>query len=241
MQPRTAGALPRVLGAVDGAVEPVRERTSRSTFATVRAYKFLDDAQRAPFTATPWALGEWVEATGAIVCHEGVHGCRATDVSYWLGATMWELELDGHIVDTRHKVVGSRGRVVRPVTGYEAAVRELGDVGAWRARDRAVMALHATGARGLAGRFAGATTVPGLAALGGDVDDSSWAGTAAALAADAAHFAINGDHAQSPFVAACSAGHHDAGDGDDQAAYDTGYASERAFQSAWLTARLALE
>ena len=119
-------------------------------------------------------------------------------------------------------------------------MRELGEVGAWRARDRAVTALHATGAGGLADHYAAATTLSGLAALGGDVDESSWAGAAAALAADAAHFAIDGDHAQSPFVAACSAGHHHAGDGGDRARYDAGYATERAFQSAWLTARLAL-
>ena len=100
--------------------------TLRSTFAAVRAYKFLDDAQRAPFTATPWALGEWVEATSAIVCHEGVHGCRAADVSYWLAATMWELELDGQIVDTRHKVVGSRGRLLGPVAGYEDSGARVG-------------------------------------------------------------------------------------------------------------------
>jgi hypothetical protein len=119
-------------------------------------------------------------------------------------------------------------------------VRELGEIGAWRSRDRAVTASLAAGAGRLADALAAAAALADLAAVGGDVDESSWAGASAALAADAAHFAISGDHAQSPFVAACSAGHHQAGDGGDQAAYDAGYASERAFQSAWLTTRLAL-
>ena len=104
----------------------------------MRAFKFLDAQGRAPFTAAPWAPGEWVEAAGAHPCREGVHGFRAPDVAYWLADALWEIELDGDIVDTRHKVVGSRGRLVRPIEEYPAAVRELAEVGVWRSRDRAV-------------------------------------------------------------------------------------------------------
>jgi hypothetical protein len=73
-----------------------------------------------------------------------------------------------------------------------------------------------------------------------DVDDSSFERTAAALAVDAAHFALHGIPAQAPFVAACSAGHVAAGPDGDRARYDEGYAEERAFQSAWLAGRLSL-
>ncbi len=205
----------------------------------VRAYKFLDAGQCSPFTATPWRAGEWVDAGSAQPCHVGVHGCLAADVSWWLAATMWEIELDGEVVATRHKVVGPRGRLVRPVAGYDTAVRELGELGAWRSRDRAVAALRASGGDGLADRFAEAATLEVLAALG-EADESSWAGTAAALAADGAHFALHGDNAQSPFVAACSAGHDRAGAAGDRDAYDAGYAAERVFQSGWLTERLSL-
>ena len=86
-----------------------------------------------------------------------------------------------------------------------------------------------------------AVLLDALAALGGAVDDASWAEAAVALAADAAHFALHGDRAQSPFVAACSSGHAAAGTDGDQDAYDAGYAAERDFQSAWLTDRLELE
>jgi hypothetical protein len=207
----------------------------------MQAYKFLDAEGRAPFTATPWDPGEWLETARAQPCREGVHACHADDVAHWLADSLWEVELDGEIVDTRHKVVGSRGRLVRRVDAYPTAVRELAEVGAWRCRDRAVGALRSSGDHALADRFTEATTtLDALVALGGVVDDSSWAGAAAALAVDAAHFALHGNRAQSPFVAACSAGHAAAGPDGDQAAYDAGYASERDFQSVWLSERLGL-
>jgi hypothetical protein len=169
-----------------------------------------------------------------------VHGCVPAELSYWLAASLWEVELDGEIVETRHKVVASRGRLLREVDGYPAAVRELGEVGAWRCRDRAADALRAEHSAELADRFAAASTLDELAALGAEADDSTFGGGAAALSADAAHFALHGLPAQSPFVAACSAGHVAAGPDGDQAVYDEGYAAERGFQSTWLTDRLAL-
>lgn len=202
----------------------------------MRAYKFLDAHGKGPFTGFAWVPGRWVEAAGAAPCDDGVHGCTVDDLSHWLSASLWELELDGAVVHSRHKVVGSRGRLVRRIDDYEAAVRELAVVGAWRCRDRAVGVLDGE----LAGRFAAASTLDELLALGGDVDDSTFERTAAALAVDAAHFAIHGKPAQSPFVAACSAGHVAAGPEGDRDRYDEGYAAERAFQSSWLAERLSL-
>jgi hypothetical protein len=207
----------------------------------MRAYKFLDADGLAPFTAFRWTPGVWVEASGAEPCRAGVHACAPADLSHWLAASLWEVELDGEIVETRHKIVGARGRLVREVDRYGAAVRELAEAGAWRCRDRAVDALRTEGDAESAHRFAAASTLDDLAALGADVDESTFDGGAAALAADAGHFALHGLPAQAPFVAACSAGHLAAGPDGDQAAYDEGYAAERAFQSAWLTERLELE
>jgi hypothetical protein len=206
----------------------------------MRAFKFLDADQRAPFTGTYWAAGEWVEAAGAHPCREGVHGCHAADVSYWLADSLWEIELDGDVVETRHKVVVSRGRLVRRIDDYPDAVRDLAAAGAWRTRDRAAAVLLAAGEAHLADRFAAAATLTDLAALGADTDETTYAGRAGALAADAAHFALHGDRAQSPFVTVCAAGHAAAGLDGDQAAFDSGYEAERAFQSAWLAERLAL-
>jgi hypothetical protein len=147
------------------------------------------------------------------------------------------MELADPVVESHHKVVSGRGRLVRPVPGYREAVRALAEDGAWRTRDRAVAALRAAGAP--TELVAGAATLAELAAVGPDVDDT-FAGRAVALAADAAHFAEHGFPSQSPFVAACSAGHAAAGPDGDQAAYDAGYAAERAHQSAWLADRLRL-
>ena len=163
----------------------------RSTFILMRAYKFLDAEGRAPFTGTPWTparVGRDDDRCDA--CREGVHACRSADVAYWFDDAMWEVELDGEIIETRHKVVATRGPPVRRITDYPEAARELAELGTWRCRDRAVDALRTAGDGELAARFAAAATLEELAACGGDVVDSNWAGAAAALAADAAHFAI---------------------------------------------------
>ena len=207
----------------------------------MRGYKFLDAEGRAPFTATPWTPGEWVETTGAHPCREGVHACRAEDLAHWFDAALWEVELDGEIVDSRHKVVGSRGRLVRAIDAYPAAVRELAEIGTWRSRDRAVEALRRAGYDALAERYESAAALGDLAALGSDADETTFAGRAAALASDAAYFAEHGLPAQSPFVTVCAAGHAAAGPDGDQAAYDAGYAAERNFQSAWMADRLGLD
>jgi hypothetical protein len=210
----------------------------------MRAFKFLDADRRAPFTGVHWPPGVWIEETAAQPCRQGVHACTAQQLSHWLAADLWEVELDGEIVASRHKIVASRGRLVRRFDAYRTAARELAEVGAWRCRDRAVAALRAEAAGAALGAtadaFGAAATLDDLASLGGGVDDTTFSGAAAALAADAAHFALHGNPAQSPFVAACSAGHAASGPSGDQAAYDAGYAAERAFQSAWLVDRLDL-
>lgn len=217
----------------------------------MQAYKFLDASGRSPFTATRWEPDRWVEAEGVDPCREGVHACRAADLSWWLGEALWVVEIDD-AVETRHKVVGRRGRLVRPVEGYGEAAHELGEVGAWRSRDRAVAAIAAdrgwSGRRrraSLAAQLAGCATVSELADLAPAVAAtgslSAFASDAAGLACEAAHFAVHGQAAQAPFVAACAAGHAAAGDGGTRADYEAGYEAERRSQSRWLTARLSLE
>jgi hypothetical protein len=177
----------------------------------MRAYKFLDAAGRAPFTLTPWTVGVWVETASAVPCRQGVHACRPADLSYWLAPCLWEVELDEPVVETRHKLTARRGRLLAQVDAYPAAAEELGAVCAWRARDRAVPALHPAGTHSPASRFAAAATLTELRDLLGQTDDSSFAGTAAALAADTARFALSGPITEAPFIGACSAGHIQAG------------------------------
>jgi hypothetical protein len=187
-----------------------------------------------------WTPGEWVEAPAAVECVVGIHACRTRDLARWIDDSLWEIELAGDIVEGSHKVIASRGRLLRRVPNYREVVRTLAEIGAWRSRDRAVTALRASGDSVAVARLEAVSTLDGLLELGGDADDATSTGRAVALAADAAYFAMNGEPSQSPFVAACSAGHALAGDDGDQATYDTGYGAERDFQSAWLAEHLDL-
>lgn len=205
----------------------------------MRAYKFLDARGCAPFTGTPWVESRWVEEPRALPCREGVHGCGAADLSYWLAASLWEIELDGEIVETRHKVVASRGRLVRRIDDYPLALGELAEDGTWRSRDRAIAVLRAAGEHDRADRLLYASLAD-LAALRRGADDSTFERCAEALLFDAARFTLRASLPEALFVAACSAGHQAAGADGDRASYDAGYAAERAHQSAWLVDRLAL-
>ncbi len=206
----------------------------------VRAYKFLDTAGRAPFTGVEWPVGDWLEADEAAPCRAGIHACRAGDVAYWITNSMWHVEIEGDVVDSVHKVVGRRGRLLAPVDGADDALHELRVLSVWRSRDRAVVALRAEGDDALADDFAAATSLGAVVELDDRCDDSTFAGRAAGLAADTASFAIEGNHSQAPFVAACSAGHIAGGRAGDQERYDAGYTAERTFQSGFLIQRLSL-
>jgi hypothetical protein len=88
----------------------------------VRALKFLRDGRVAPYTGFRWPLGEWVESASADPCRDGVHALRAKDLPYWLGRELWEIELDGDVVEQERKVVASRGRLVRRVEAWTPAL-----------------------------------------------------------------------------------------------------------------------
>jgi hypothetical protein len=181
-----------------------------------------------------------MEAAAAVPCREGVHACRPEHLSYWLAPALWEIDLEEPVVATRHKLTARRGRLIARVDAYPAAAQQLGEVCAWRARDRAVEALRGAGAGGPASRFASAASLAELANLLADTNDATFAGTAAALAADTAQFALTGPITEAPFTGACSAGHFAAGLDGAQTDFDRGYAEERAFQSAWLVECLGL-
>jgi hypothetical protein len=206
----------------------------------MNTFKFLEEDGTSIWSATPWPLpsadapGAWVESKEVRPCHAGVHACRLEELAYWMRATMWEIELDGDIVETRHKVVAPRGRLVRRIDEYPAAVRELGAVAAWRTRDRAVSALRAERRDQLADRLAECTALPAIAALGAEIaDDGSHGSQAALMAVDSAHVAPEGPIGAGPFFASNAAGY----EADD---FDAGFAAERRFQSDWLVERLGL-
>jgi hypothetical protein len=88
----------------------------------VIAYKILDRGAVAPYTRFRWREGEWVEADGVEPCRSGIHACRPRDLPHWLGPELWEIELDGDIVEQERKVVAARGRLVGRIAEWNAAL-----------------------------------------------------------------------------------------------------------------------
>jgi hypothetical protein len=103
----------------------------------VIAYKFLDAGAVGPFTGFRWPVDEWVEADGVDLCSEGIHACRVRDLPVWLGRELWEIELDGNVVEQELKLVAPRGRLLRRIDEWNDDVaREFGRFCARRTRER---------------------------------------------------------------------------------------------------------
>jgi hypothetical protein len=81
----------------------------------VTHYKVLDAGAVAPFTRFAWREGEWLEVDAVEPCRSGIHACRARDLPFWLGAELWEIELDGEVTEQERKVVAARGRLMRRI------------------------------------------------------------------------------------------------------------------------------
>jgi hypothetical protein len=92
------------------------------------AYKFLRAGGGGVFTGFRWDLpedqpGEWVDAR-IDPCRSGIHACRISDLPYWAGHSLYEIELDGEVVEADRKLVASRGRLLRRITGWNEKLRE---------------------------------------------------------------------------------------------------------------------
>ena len=91
-------------------------------------YKFLRADGTSPFSDFRWELpsgrpGPWVEAD-VDPCSSGIHACRAADLPYWAGHSLFEIELDGEILELGSKQVASRARLLRRIEVWEEKVRD---------------------------------------------------------------------------------------------------------------------
>jgi hypothetical protein len=94
----------------------------------VIAYKFLRPDGSSAFTGFRWQLpdggpGEWVDAP-VEPCRSGIHACRPSDLPFWAGRTLYEVEVDGQLVEQRTKVVAPRARLLRRIEAWDDGVRE---------------------------------------------------------------------------------------------------------------------
>lgn len=91
------------------------------------AYKFLRRDGTSGFTGFRWPLpdgepGPWVDAQ-VDPCRSGVHACGMSELPYWVGPALYEIELEGEVVEHRSKLVAPRGRLVQRVDGWDEELR----------------------------------------------------------------------------------------------------------------------
>jgi hypothetical protein len=93
------------------------------------AYKFLRSDGRSPFTGFRWRLPDgggptdWVDAR-IDPCRSGIHACRAFHLPLWAGRRLYEVELDGEVVEHRSKLVAARGRLLRRIEAWDDELRD---------------------------------------------------------------------------------------------------------------------
>ena len=179
------------------------------------AYKFLCPGRIAPFTRHAWPEpGEWVTTNGngsASICLAGVHACRARDLPLWLDDELWQVELDGAIVEGDSKLAAERGRLTRRIGAWNPATSsDFALACALRTRDHALWALRRANspeARGAAESLAQAFSARAILAVAeaaeAAVAESARLGVG--FAADAAESALDDAFAEGAYIAAHAA------------------------------------
>jgi hypothetical protein len=90
-------------------------------------YKVLDADQRSMHGGTgKWTVGRWRSVRGDLVpCERGLHLCRPQDLLYWIGPVIWEVEVEGEVIEAGDKVVARKARIVRKVEAWNERTARL--------------------------------------------------------------------------------------------------------------------
>jgi hypothetical protein len=103
----------------------------------LNVYKFLGAGRVGRFTGFRWEIDTWVDAATAEVCRTGIHACRVRDLPIWLDDELWEIELDGEVVESDRKVAATRGRLTRRIEAWTPQLaHEFGSLCVRRTRER---------------------------------------------------------------------------------------------------------
>jgi hypothetical protein len=166
-------------------------------------YKFLSEDGTSPYAVFQWPLPndkptKWVRARGPlIVCENGIHLCRETDLVFWLGPVLFEAEARGGRIDSATKIVVREARLLHHVETWNEKTARLFACDCAERAMRRVTAKHGKqdkrsgdairAARQFAhGRISDAAlSAAGLAALSA-AWSASWAARSAAWAAGSA-------------------------------------------------------
>jgi hypothetical protein len=103
------------------------------------AYKFLREGSVGRFSEARWPTpGEWLEAKGPLeTCVNGIHACSTQALAYWFDDELWQVELDGDIIDEGTVLVARRGRLIDRIEAWPSVSRSFAEACANRARERA--------------------------------------------------------------------------------------------------------
>lgn len=84
------------------------------------AYKFLSSGAIGLFSRHAWPAptagspGEWVRIEGEIQpCLNGIHACTREQLVEWLDDELWEIELDGAVLEADGELIAPAGRLLR--------------------------------------------------------------------------------------------------------------------------------
>lgn len=99
------------------------------------AYKFLSSGAIGLFSRHAWptptavAPGEWVRVAGEIrPCLNGIHACAKERLVEWLDDELWEIELDGDVLEADGELIASGGRLIGRLEAWnEEAARAFAD------------------------------------------------------------------------------------------------------------------
>jgi hypothetical protein len=186
----------------------------------VRLYVFLGRGRESFLTGVRWPEplngrpADWIEA-GVNGPDDAARGCGPGDLTWWLDEELWEIELGGELRQARNSVLGDRGRLLQRIEAWTpAAADELTAACVERIREHAAEARR-SGNRDAAEQLDG-------------------------YAQDAIAYAREGRGARGAGVAAYVAAHAVAGGDRSAPGYQRRFELERAWQAAWLKARLSL-